>query len=1229
MSRLFRKRIVWGSLAFTALCIIFTGVVYPRTGHAHRTLAGQISSRIGLPVTLDAISIGIRSSSINGLQVFERDATPERNVPWIVADNVEIAGSPLTVAQGDMPSAIHFRQAKVTLRFDRNGDLITQLPTSAAGTGVLPQLNLVDSQLTIKQDGHPDTVLQGIELTVNPNGDQPNALGFARDPNWGVWQLNASYDAATKLAKFSVKTTERQHVTPELLQRTPFVNQNAWKAVQITGDTEAELNAQVDMTTEKLTYTLTMTPTGATIIVPRVGLHFTEAHGDLIAEGATLKLRRVKGKLSGGTVDINSDMDFVYPDRDILNFNGDLSAIDVSQLPSTWKVPEKIEGQLKAKANFKIVILKDGGFTTDGRGEGTIDQVKIGGSPTSPVQFSIKPAADGGFELVRQMENGQEVILAKHEVRFEEPEPKPKPKAKEPADPAKPGLLSKFLRGVADMVKPLNAPKKDREFLTININLKDVNIGEVMKSLNITLPLRLSGKVNVKLEADIPTEKPDELAAYRLRGELSSARLSVEDLPLETVRMMLKLDQGVLRITELTGKLPGPDADSPAGLFVGKGEVKLDKDYPFKAELKLDQIALERIDDLRDLIPVGIQLTGTFIADAKAEGTLRPQLIKSTGSIKSNGLKVGPFPVKQLSATWESDDRAVQFNNFSAKIFEGEIAGSFAIPFQSTVASEGNLKLTKINLGEITKALPIGDAVKLQGTAGGVLALRIPAAGEGVPRQIDAVVELRAPKLMLQNLPAEKIKVDARFIGGVARYKLSGDALGGQFEVEGQYPPAKKPEPKKVEPKKEPELPLGKIRLKGVQLSKIWAVVGLQNTLGQLDAEIEGVFPLETDAQDRIVGVGRIRATRIRWGQKSVALLGEGTIRLTGKEVRLEDFQIPIGDGLVQASATFDRDNIDRSRGALSLANVASETLFFALPDVGKWINCKVSGTVSTTLGREWRGSAMLLASQGTIYKIPVQELRIPIDWTLITATERAEVHIRDMVGSAARGRVSGKAEVHFFPDTDPRVDGEIKFNNLNISTVFQSTRSIIGSTPIGGTFKFSSDRLKSVDDLKATIVAKTTGEATPFNLPILVQALPLISGSSNANPVVSDGALKANLNKGVWTIESMQLTGSSIDIYAEGTITNSGRVNLNVAGSTGRLDIGAGALTRFTNLATQILSTPFNPNLAQQAVATLGNLVVYLEVTGTTDRPNFRAQAVKTISENAIRFLLLRYVPR
>ena len=128
----------------------------------------------------------------------------------------------------------------------------------------------------------------------------------------------------------------------------------------------------------------------------------------------------------------------------------------------------------------------------------------------------------------------------------------------------------------------------------------------------------------------------------------------------------------------------------------------------------------------------------------------------------------------------------------------------------------------------------------------------------------------------------------------------------------GQFPPPPKKAPsksadKKEPPKKDPGLDLGRIKLRSMQLSRLWDVVGLKNALGPLDADVSGDFPLTTDDQGRLVGTGRLRAERIRWRGRDIAANGQTVMRLSSTSATFDEVTMLVGEGVVRGKATINQ----------------------------------------------------------------------------------------------------------------------------------------------------------------------------------------------------------------------------------------------------------------------------------------------------------------------------------
>ena len=133
-----------------------------------------------------------------------------------------------------------------------------------------------------------------------------------------------------------------------------------------------------------------------------------------------------------------------------------------------------------------------------------------------------------------------------------------------------------------------------------------------------------------------------------------------------------------------------------------------------------------------------------------------------------------------------------------------------------------------------------------------------------------------------------------------------------------------------------------------------------------------------------------------------------------------------VGEGVARARATFHRTDPEKSTATLVLTNVPASRLAFLLPDFANRFALTVDGRLTTTMGREWRGSGVLTASRGKIFGIPMTDVRLPLDWVAVPDRGRSEVRLRDVTATAAGGQFTGSMSVNFFSDLPPRVAGGV-----------------------------------------------------------------------------------------------------------------------------------------------------------------------------------------------------------
>jgi hypothetical protein len=1034
---------------------------------------------------------------------------------------------------------------------------------------------------------------------------------------------------AAGTGRLTLKTVTPHHVTPDLLRQVPFVNPNAWTSVGLEGTTAAQLDLTINRATDQVTYHLSMQPTGTTVTIPTIGLQFTDATGGLTAEGAVVTLSDVRGKSAGGEVLLNSRMDFGGADSE-LRFMADLTDMDVKGLPNTWRLPPELDGRLTGKLEFNVTLPAAGGTKVEAAGKATIADARVRGRPVPPIELHVATITGGG---VRFAEPATEP--GKHEVlKPPEPGPKPAPQGAKAARARRSGLASTFLKFAARVVKPANAPKEDKAYLHLNVAFRDVDVAELLKSAGVDVPVKVAGKVSLQVQLDIPTETPDELKSYRMAGVVTSRRVTVDELAVEGLSAKLDLKDGKLAVKDFAGRLPALGGNGAGGgSFQARGEMEVGKAYPFKGSVLLDKVALGHVEQLKNLLPLNVPLAGEATAHANVEGSLSPVAVKTNGDADVQRLRVGSVPADDLTFRWESDGPVVRFRDVSAKLFGGEVSGELDVPVRDDVAGTGSLKLQNLDLGELLKGVMPGSNLKLEGKAAGTVKVRSPAAGEGEARGATAELDLQAPAMKLQGVPARKIKGTAQYAAGVLKYTLAGEAFGGTFEVAGQYPPAGKkgaaPAEKKEPPKKDNGLDLGRIKLRRMQLSRLWDVVGLKNALGPLDADVSGDFPLTTDDAGRLIGTGRLRAERLRWSGREIAANGQTVVRLTSTEMIFDEVTFFVGEGVVRAKVTINREDVNRSTGEMTLSNVPARRLFFLVPELGGRFDLNVDGRLTTTMGRDWRGSGVLTAGRGKAYGIPVADVRLPLDWTVVPDTGRTQVRVRDLTATAAGGPVTGRAEVSLVSDAPPKFSGNLQFRNVNLSQAFREAGQFVGNLPLSGKLDFGSDHYRGPNDLTARLDARL-GESQPLSLPLFRSLVPYITPGFSSNQTIRAGEGRATLAGGVWRIEKLTLTGNSLDLYADGTVTTGGGIQLAVTAAS-RQTPGQVIIQRIVPLS--VLTATPSQTIAQSVLADalgiIGTYVVHLEVTGTINSPVIRIETLRTLTEDAIRFFLLRWALR
>ncbi len=710
----------------------------------------------------------------------------------------------------------------------------------------------------------------------------------------------------------------------------------------------------------------------------------------------------------------------------------------------------------------------------------------------------------------------------------------------------------------------------------------------------------LAGTFSGRLSARAPANRLKDVTAIEANGKLTSDQVTVQGLALRQAALTLRLQGGILSLPDITGNLEGTPVAAAA-------ELRLAGDYPFRASLALknwDLSALEKLAGKGKEMPV--LLAGAFTTSVDINGTLRPLKVKASGNASTAGLKVNAFQVSNVKFHWETDGRKLDLTGVDAHLYGGQAGGSAVLPLDPAATGTVNLKLSNLDAAQLVKDLAVN--VKIDGKVGGTVKGTLPPAPDGKPRTATLDLDVTAPKLRVQNIPTEQLHGKVDYKGGIVDYKLEAKALGGTIELDGQIPstpPAKKGAGK------------GRLRIDNVELARLAAALKLQENVqvsGRLSVELD----YNHDTPDgSAVGRGRLRIANLRWQDRLAAAGVEGELILGGGFLRLREVEGEIAQGTFRAGLAINVRDPRRSTFAITLENVEAAQL------LGAWLGDDVKGPLSTrirgNLGDTWRGTADITLSAGKVFGMDVGEWRLPIDWEYAPAGPRWSINVYDTSAQLARGRVLGKLSITY--EYVARVEGQVRFFGIDMQALvrrFSGSSSTLVGGQMSGTFDFSGSEVRSVNDLVGTLNASFQ-QAQPLQIPGLSAITPYIG--MGPSTTFQRGVLKGRLDRGTFRIQQMALTGGTLMLHIDGTVTLGGRLDLNVIAKTG--DVGLPTLRLGVIGIGLPIAGPLPVTALREASNLLANRVIYLTVTGTVRNPVIRVQPLRMLTEEAFRFFL------
>ncbi len=757
--------------------------------------------------------------------------------------------------------------------------------------------------------------------------------------------------------------------------------------------------------------------------------------------------------------------------------------------------------------------------------------------------------------------------------------------------------------------------------LTADLTLTEIPLAQVLAAAGVKE--EAGGSVSGKANLRVPAGKLRDPAAWEGGGKVTAPRVAAYGWALTDVSATVRADKGRLTVRDLAGKLEGAPVS-------GSAEGKLTAPYTYEGKLELAKGDLSSLQRLAPGVRPPLAVAGRFGLSAEVNGTLSPFTAKVTGTGTGTDVKVEKVTLNRLDFHWSESNDTLKLTDLKAGLYGGEVTGGADVPLAAKRDGKLDLRVEGVDVGELVRDVP-AIPLRLEGKVGGTVKGTLPAVDDG-SRRFDADIDLAAPKLRVQGVPTEKLTGTASYHKGVGEYHLKGGLLGGTFELDGRIPPRpadKEPAPEKPQPvglrlQAPPAAPPADshLHIRGAQLGRLGEALGTRGVIDDLHGRVDLDADFRLDPADYMpVGTGTLTVTRLRWGDRNIADTLRSDILLGNGEARLRNLSGEIGGGTVRGQVVFRLREPDRSGFNVTLDGADAAKVLAPWPALAANVTGSLDANLRGRMGRHFSGGGTVVLTRGKVAGVEVSEWRLPLRFDMVPARGRAEVTVDDMSAQVAHGRVSGHGTFGFGSETS--TSGNLRFSGVDMRALLRpmTSSTAVGGGQAAGRIDFSGSNVRSLDDVKADIDASFS-QTQAFQMPIVSSLVPFI-GRGQSNSTFQSGKLRGRLNGGILRVQELSLSGSTLNLFAQGNVTTAGRLNLDVTASTGLVGAGSGVL-RLLGLRVPAFG-PVPLSLLVEATAYFSNTSVHLIVTGTARSPTVRVEPLSLLTDEAARFFLLR----
>ncbi|HEX6963514.1 MAG TPA: hypothetical protein VF175_16725, partial [Lacipirellula sp.] len=179
--------------------------------------------------------------------------------------------------------------------------------------------------------------------------------------------------------------------------------------------------------------------------------------------------------------------------------------------------------------------------------------------------------------------------------------------------------------GTAVAQNPAAPQRPGVRYFTQDWTFDEVDVGRLgsrLARIGLELPIELDGQISGAIEVGVPWGALGDAQAWRLSGSLTSPALTIDGFVLRDVTVRLRYREGVLRLEQLSVRVPPPgDAgEANADLITGTAAMELIPRGQLTASTDVRELSvLTILQHFAGLPPIDGRLSGTLAAEVDVD----------------------------------------------------------------------------------------------------------------------------------------------------------------------------------------------------------------------------------------------------------------------------------------------------------------------------------------------------------------------------------------------------------------------------------------------------------------------------------------------------------------------------------------------------------------------------------------------------------------------------------